>query len=48
LFREAFLPALRRWLELPIERLLVSHGEQRDYTREDVAAALERPPWQGR
>lgn len=46
-FRERFLPALRRWLELPIERVLVSHGEQRDFGREDVAAALERPPWEG-
>jgi hypothetical protein len=43
-----FLPALRRWLELPVERVLVSHGEQRAFGRDDVAAALERPPWQGR
>jgi hypothetical protein len=41
------LPALRRWLELPIEHVLVSHGEQRSFTRDDVAAALDRPPWQG-
>jgi hypothetical protein len=46
-YREEFLPALRRWLELPIERVLVSHGEQRAFGREDVAAALERPPWEG-
>jgi hypothetical protein len=46
-FRERSLPALRRWLELPIERVLVSHGEQRSFTREDVVAALELPPWQG-
>jgi hypothetical protein len=43
-----FLPALRRWLELPVERVLVSHGEQRAFGRDDVTAALERPPWQGR
>jgi hypothetical protein len=46
-FYDDCLPALRRWLELPVERVLVSHGEQRGYTREDVAAALDRPPWQG-
>lgn len=41
------LPARRRWLELPIERVLVSHGEQRVFGRDDVAAALDRPPWEG-
>lgn len=46
-FHEECLPALRSWLELPIERVLVSHGEQRSFGREDVAAALERPPWEG-
>ncbi len=46
-YREEFLPALRGWLELPIERVLVSHGEQRAFGRDDVAAALDRPPWAG-
>jgi hypothetical protein len=46
-FHEECLPALRRWLELPIERVLVSHGEQRSFTRDDVTAALDRAPWHG-
>ena len=46
-YRERCLPALRRWLELPIERVLVSHGEQRSFVRADVAAALDQPPWAG-
>jgi hypothetical protein len=46
-YREEFLPALRGWLALPIERVLVSHGEQRSFGRDDVAAALDRPPWEG-
>jgi glyoxylase-like metal-dependent hydrolase (beta-lactamase superfamily II) len=46
-YRERLLPALQRWLELPIERVLVAHGEQRAFGRDDVAAALERPPWPG-
>jgi hypothetical protein len=45
--RGQLLPALRRWLELPIERVLVSHGQQRAFGRDEVAAALDRPPWQG-
>jgi hypothetical protein len=46
-YREEFLPALRRWLELPIERVLVSHGAQLPFGRDDVAAAFDRPPWEG-
>jgi hypothetical protein len=46
-YRERFLPAMRRWLDLPIERVLVAHGEQRPFGRDDIAAALDRPPWDG-
>ena len=38
------LPALRAMLELPFERVLVSHGEP-VHTRADFEAALEREPW---
>jgi hypothetical protein len=46
-YRDEFLPALGRWLELPIERVLVFHGAQLAFGRADVAAALDRPPWEG-
>jgi hypothetical protein len=38
------LPALRALLDLPFERVLVSHGEP-VHTRADFEAALEREPW---
>jgi hypothetical protein len=38
------LPALREMLDLPFERVLVSHGEP-VHTRADFEAALERDPW---
>lgn len=38
------LPALREMLDLPFERVLVSHGEP-VHTRSDFEAALEREPW---
>ncbi|HET7676781.1 MAG TPA: hypothetical protein VFK38_02940 [Candidatus Limnocylindrales bacterium] len=38
------LPALREMLQLPFERVLVSHGEP-VHTRADFEAALEREPW---
>jgi hypothetical protein len=38
------LPALRALLDLPFERVLVSHGEP-VHTREDYVAALDREPW---
>ena len=38
------LPALRAMLDLPFERVLVSHGEP-VHTRADFEAALEREPW---
>ena len=41
---ERVLPALRALLELPFERILVSHGEP-VHARADFEAALEREPW---
>jgi hypothetical protein len=38
------LPALRAMLDLPFERVLVSHGAP-VHTRADFEAALEREPW---
>jgi hypothetical protein len=46
LFRERYLPTMRGWLDLDIERVLVAHGEQLDTGREEVAAALDRPPYE--
>ena len=43
---ERALPALRKLLELPFERVLVSHGEP-VHTRADYEAALERDPYRG-
>jgi hypothetical protein len=42
---ERVLPAFRAMLELPFERVLVSHGEP-VHSRADFEAALEREPWQ--
>jgi hypothetical protein len=41
---ERALPALRKLLELPFERVIVSHGEP-VHTRADFASALELPTW---
>jgi RimJ/RimL family protein N-acetyltransferase len=41
---EEVLPALRRMLELPFERVIVSHGEP-VHDRAAFERALERPPW---
>lgn len=41
---ERTLPALRALLDLPFERVLVSHGEP-VHTRDDFVAALGREPW---
>jgi hypothetical protein len=41
---ERTLPAFRAMLDLPFERVLVSHGEP-VHTRADFEAALERRPW---
>ncbi|HVL54354.1 MAG TPA: hypothetical protein VM344_08860, partial [Vitreimonas sp.] len=38
------LPALRAMLELPFERVLVSHGEP-VHGRAEFEAALPREPW---
>jgi hypothetical protein len=43
---ERALPALRALLDLPLEHVLVSHGEPL-HTRADFEAALEREPWRG-
>ena len=42
--QDALLRALRALLELPFERVLVSHGEP-VHARADFEAALEREPW---
>ena len=39
------LPALRAMLELPFERVIVSHGDP-VHGRSDFERALERPPWE--
>ncbi len=44
LHHQRALPALRAMLELPFERVLVSHGEP-VHTRADFEAALEREPY---
>jgi glyoxylase-like metal-dependent hydrolase (beta-lactamase superfamily II) len=43
--QERALPALRALLELPFERVIVSHGEP-VHDRADFERALERPPWE--
>jgi glyoxylase-like metal-dependent hydrolase (beta-lactamase superfamily II) len=40
------LPALRALLDLPFERVIVSHGEP-VHTRADYECALNREPWTG-
>ena len=42
---ERVLPALRALLELPFERVIVSHGEP-VHDRAEYERALERPTWQ--
>ena len=39
------VPSLRRWLELDIEHLLVAHGDHVTGGLDELAAALERPPF---
>jgi glyoxylase-like metal-dependent hydrolase (beta-lactamase superfamily II) len=43
---ERSLPALRALLELPFERVVVSHGEP-VHDRAEYQRALDRPPWSG-
>jgi hypothetical protein len=45
-YRTRYVPSLRAWLDLPIERVLVAHGEQVAGGSEEIAAALVRPPYQ--
>jgi glyoxylase-like metal-dependent hydrolase (beta-lactamase superfamily II) len=42
---ERVRPALRKLLELPFERVIVSHGEP-VHDRAEFERALERPPWE--
>src|ERR671933_3082013 len=42
-YRDRLVPSLRRWLELPIERVLVAHRKPVPGGAEEIAAALERP-----
>ena len=44
--RERALPALRALLELPFERVIVSHGEP-VHDRRAYERALDREPWRG-
>jgi len=44
-YRERLLPSLRVWLELPVDHVLVAHGEQVPGGKQAIAAALERPPY---
>ena len=44
LLEERALPALRVLLDLPFERVIISHGEP-VHTRADYERALQRPPW---
>jgi glyoxylase-like metal-dependent hydrolase (beta-lactamase superfamily II) len=43
---ERALPALRSLLDLPFERVIVSHGDP-VHDRREYERALERPPWDG-
>ncbi len=42
------LPALRGMLELPFEKVIISHCDNEPvHTRAEFEKALERPPWEG-
>jgi hypothetical protein len=41
------LPALREFLELPFERLVVAHGDPAVHDRAAFERALTLPPWNG-
>lgn len=45
-YEKRALPALRELLELPLERVIVSHGEP-VHTRAEYERALKRGPWTG-
>jgi glyoxylase-like metal-dependent hydrolase (beta-lactamase superfamily II) len=44
-YRARLVPSLRRWLALEIERVLVAHGDEVAGGAEEIAAALERDPY---
>jgi len=44
-YHEEHVPSLRKWLELPIEHVLVSHGDYVPGGGAALATAFERPPW---
>jgi len=44
--KERALPALRALLDLPFERVIVSHGDA-VHTRADYERALDLPTWRG-
>jgi hypothetical protein len=46
-FRERWLPFLRGWLELPVEHVLVAHGDHVAGGRSAIEAALGREPYPG-
>jgi hypothetical protein len=44
-YHEEHVPGMRAWLELPIEHILVSHGEYVSGGGDALTAAFGRPPW---
>ena len=44
-YRDEFVASIRRWLELPIEHVLVAHGDYVPGGAAELERALERPPW---
>ena len=44
-YQDEHLPSLAPWLELPIEHVLVSHGEYVAGGGRALAGAFSRPPW---
>lgn len=44
-YDEYTIPAMRRLLELPVERVLVSHGSPIEHPRDELERALSRPQW---
>ncbi len=46
-YRERLAPSIRRWLELPIDHVLVAHGDKVRGGGDEIVAALERRPHYG-
>ena len=44
-YRDQHVPSLRDWLTLPVEHVLVNHGDYVPGGAAALAAAFERPPW---